>query len=54
MSALDNGRSRRELGTRFKEWREYLPVLVEGLVERVREAPPRYGKRAAELALLSN
>jgi nucleoside-diphosphate-sugar epimerase len=54
MSALDNGRSRRELGARFTEWREYLPGLVEGLVERVREAPPRYGNRMAELALLSD
>jgi hypothetical protein len=54
MSALDNGRSRRELGARFTEWREYLPGLVEGLMAGVRAAPPRYGKRTAELALLSN
>ena len=54
MSALDSGRSRRELGMRFTEWREYLPGLVEGLVAGVRAAPPRYGKRTAELALLSN
>jgi nucleoside-diphosphate-sugar epimerase len=54
MSALDNGRSRQELGIRYTEWREYLPALVERLLPKVKETPPRYSKRAAELALLSN
>lgn len=51
MSELTNERSRRELGMRFTEWREYLPGLVEGLLAGVGAAPPRYGNRAAELAL---
>lgn len=52
MSALENERSKRELGMEYTEWREYLPVLVTGLLEKVKEAQPRYGKRAVELALL--
>lgn len=51
MSALDNGRSKRELGMRFTEWREYLPELVDGLLPQIKEAKPRYTKRALEFEL---
>ncbi len=52
MSALENARSKAELGMQYTEWREYLPVLVEALLAKVKEAKPRYSNRAAELALL--
>ncbi len=51
MSALDNERSKRELKMRYTEWREYLPVLVDGLLANVKEDKPRYSNRAAELVL---
>lgn len=54
MSELDSGRSVREFGMTYTEWREYLPILVEGLLPVVRETPPRYKERAAELALSSD
>ncbi len=52
MSALDNERSKRELGMRYTEWREYLPELVDRLLTEVKKAKPRYSNRPAELALL--
>jgi nucleoside-diphosphate-sugar epimerase len=50
MSALDNQRSKDELGMQYTPLPAYLPRLVEHL-SGVTEAPPGYGRRRLELQI---
>jgi nucleoside-diphosphate-sugar epimerase len=51
MSALDNGRSRRELGMRYTPYAEYLPRLVAYFDSRAGWTLPGYARRSRELGL---